>query len=190
MLRFLLKLLACLIVGTALGLAATWLAVTWLNLGTVSNGPWRMSLLTGSAQSGPYLRANIARHGLLALNRSETIYYTADHDSAGGWLDGNCVYKIEGREPSARWWSITAYGADDYLMANKNGKWSVSGDTVQLKSDSSFIITASPRWAPNNWIPVTQRRFSLTLRLYNPGVGVVNDPANAMVPTITRSVCL
>jgi hypothetical protein len=149
-----------------------------------------MSLLTGSAQSGPYLRANIARHGLLALNRSETIYYTADHDSNGEWLDGNCFYKIEGREPRARWWSITAYGDDDYLMKNKYDLWSISGETVQLRSDSTFIITASKHRAPTNWIPVTQRRFSLTLRLYNPAPGVVDDPANALVPVIKRSVCL
>lgn len=189
-LRFLLKLLAVLIIGTALGLAATWLSVSRLSIGTVSDGPWRTSLLIGSEQSGPYLRANVALHGLFALNRGETMYYTADHDSAGGWLDGNCVYKIEGREPSARWWSITAYGADDYLMANKYGKWSISGETVQLKSDSTFVITASPRKAFSNWLPLTQRRFSLTIRLYNPGAGVVNDPANAMLPTIKRSVCL
>ena len=190
MMRFLLKLLAVLVIGIALGLAATWLAVSKLNIGMVSDGPWRTSLLIGSAQSGPYLRANVALHGLLALSRDETIYYTADHDSAGGWLDGNCVYKIEGREPKARWWSLTAYGADDYLMANKDDKWSISGETVQLKPDSTFVITVSPKKAFVNWIPVTQRRFNLTLRLYNPGAGVVADPTNAMVPTIKRSVCL
>ena len=42
----------------------------------------------------------------------------------------------------------------------------------------------------SNWLPLSQRRFSLTIRLYNPGAGVVNDPANAMLPTIKRSVCL
>ncbi len=188
--RLVLKILACLIIGVALGAAATWLTVSRMNFGGVSDGPWKTSLLTGSNQSGPYLRANIALHGLLALNRSETIYYTADHDSGGEWLDGNCYYKIEGREPSARWWSITAYGADDYLMANKYKLWSISGETVQLRSDSTFIITASPHRAPTNWIPVTQHRFSLTLRLYNPSAGVVDDPANAMVPTITRTVCV
>lgn len=188
--RLIFKILGCLVIGAALGLGATWLAVSRMNLGAVSDGPWTMNLLTGSSQSGPYLRANIALHGLLALNRSETVYYTADHDSAGEWLDGNCIYRLEGREPSARWWSITAYGPDDYLMANKYNLWSISGETVQLKSDSTFAITVSKHRAPTNWIPVTRGRFSLTLRLYNPGAGVVDDPANAMVPTIKRVVCV
>jgi len=188
--RLVLNILAVLILGTALGLAATWLVVSRLGFGSVSDGPWRTSLLVGSAQSGPYLRANVARHGLLALARGETMYYTADHDSGGEWLDGNCIYRIEGREPSARWWSITAYGPDDYLMKNKYNMWSISGETVQLRSDSTFAITASKHRAPTNWIPVTQGRFSLTLRLYNPGAGVVDDPANAMVPKIRRVVCV
>ena len=188
--RQILKILAVLVIGIALGAAATWFTVVRRTFGTVSDGPWKTSLLTGSNQSGPYLRASIAVHGLLALNRSETIYYTADHDSDGEWLDGNCIYRIAGREPSARWWSITAYGPDDYLMANKNNLWSVSGETVQLRPDSSFVITAAKHRAPGNWIPVTRGRFSLTLRLYNPGAGVVGDPAHAMVPTITRVVCV
>jgi hypothetical protein len=188
--RFLLKLLVCLVIGVALGLGATWFAMTQMNPGMAADGPWRISLLTGSSQSGPYLRANIALHGLLALNRSETVYYTADHDSNGERLDGNCIYRIVGREPDARWWSITAYGPDDYLMANKHDLWSISGQTVQLKSDSTFAITASRHRAPSNWIPVTKGRFSLTLRLYNPGAGVIDDPANAMVPSIKRVVCV
>jgi len=188
--RLVLKIFVVLVVGVALGLAATWGSVSRLNLGMVSNGPWKMSLYTGSSQSGPYLRANIALHGLFALNRSETIYYTADHDSAGEWLDGNCTYRIEGREPNARWWSITAYGPDSYLMENAAKRWSVSGQTVQLKYDSTFAITAARKKAPYNWIPVTRGRFSLTLRLYNPAPGVVADPANAMVPTIKRVYCV
>ncbi|HTO39505.1 MAG TPA: DUF1214 domain-containing protein [Rhizomicrobium sp.] len=185
-----LKIFAVLVIGVALGLGATWFAVTRMSLGMVSNGPWKMSLYTGSSQSGPYLRANVALHGLFALNRSETIYYTADHDSAGERLDGNCTYRIEGREPSARWWSITAYGPDNYLMETKTKRWSISGETVQLKYDSTFAITAARKKAPSNWIPIKRGRFSLTLRLYNPGPGVVNDPANAMVPTIRRVYCV
>jgi hypothetical protein len=188
--RLLLKLLACLIIGIALGIGATWFAVRGMTFGAVSDGPWQMSLLTGSNHSGPYLRANVAMHGLFALNRSEAIYYTADHDSGDQRLDGNCIYRIEGTEPDARWWSITAYGPDDYLMKNKYKLWSVSGATVQLKSDSTFAITASKHRAPSNWIPVTKGRFSLTLRLYNPGARVVADPAHAKVPTITRVVCV
>ncbi len=72
-----LKTLAAVIGGSAAGLALTWASVFLTHFGTVRNGPWETSLAVGSAQSGPYLRAYVAVHGLLALNRSETIYYNA-----------------------------------------------------------------------------------------------------------------
>jgi hypothetical protein len=118
--RVILKLLMTVVAGVALGLLATWLAVgrgTPMG-GDVRDGPWRTSLEAGSAQSGAVLRASVALHGLLALNRSETVYYSATTDGAGGALDARCAYRVTGRDPPARWWSITAYGADDYLIPN------------------------------------------------------------------------
>src|SRR5678815_316989 len=107
-------------IGTLLGLGATWLTVIRgvAMGGAVSNGPWRTSLEAGSREGGMYLRAGIAVHGLLALNRSETVYYTATTDSSGIALDGRCTYRVRGRDPKSRWWSITAYGPDDYLIPN------------------------------------------------------------------------
>ena len=98
-----------LIVGVALGLAATWAAAILGSMGAgVADGPWGTSLYTGSSEGGPYLRARIAVHGLLALNREETMCYTALTDSDGAVLDGNCTYRLQGRDPPSRWWSITA----------------------------------------------------------------------------------
>ena len=77
-----LKILAVLVLGTALGLFATWATVIRGAMsGNVSSGPWHTSLYIGSSEGGPYLRANIAVHGLLALGREETMYYTAVNDS-------------------------------------------------------------------------------------------------------------
>jgi hypothetical protein len=104
-----LKISSALAVGIVLGLFATWATVIRGTMGGgVSDGPWRTSLYTGSSEGGPYLRAHIAVHGLLALSREETIYYTAADDGEGNVLDGNCAYRIEGRDPPTRWWSITA----------------------------------------------------------------------------------
>src|SRR5260370_11972615 len=116
--RFALKLLAVLVVGTALSVAATWLSVYQFPPSRISDGPWKTNLLAGSAQSGPYRRAAVAIHGLFAFSRSESAYYTASTDSDGGQLDGRCRYDVTGPEPEARWWSITAYGPDDYLIPN------------------------------------------------------------------------
>jgi hypothetical protein len=185
-----LKILAVLVIGTALGLLATWATVVRGTMsGGVSDGPWRTSLYAGSSEGGPYLRASIALHGLLALNRHETIYYTATTDSDGNALAGNCVYLIEGRDPPARWWSITAYGADDYLIPNPAGRYSVSMNSVARRADGSFTATLSKGQGGANWIPVADGPFNVSMRLYNPDASVAADPAHVALPTIRRGTC-
>src|SRR5882724_5765490 len=141
-----LKILSVLCVGTGLGLLATWVTVIRGTMGgNVSDGPWRTSLYTGSSEGGPYLRAHIAVHGLLALSREETMYYTAASDSEGQALDGRCTYQIEGRDPPTRWWSITAYGADGFLIPNAADRSSVSMNSVARRGDGTFAITLSEK---------------------------------------------
>ncbi len=188
--RTALKIVAVLVIGTALGLFATWATVVRGTMaGGVSDGPWRTSLYAGSSEGGPYLRASIALHGLLALNRNETIYYTAATDSNGDTLRGNCIYLLEGRDPPTRWWSLTAYGADDFLIPNPAERYSVSMNSVARRADGSFTVTLSKGAGGANWIPVGDGHFSVSLRLYNPGGAVAADPAHVALPTISRGSC-
>jgi hypothetical protein len=103
-------------------------------------------------------------------------------------LVGNCSYRIEGRDPPARWWSITAY-ADDFLIPNSADRYSVSMNSVARGPDGSFAVTLSKTQAEGNWIPVTDGPFDLTIRLYNPQTSVVADPANVPLPIIKRANC-
>ena len=189
--RFFLKSLVALVAGTALGLFVTWLTVVrGVGMGgNVADGPWRTSLLTGSTQSGAWLRAGVALHGLFALNRGETIYYTATTDSAGDALDGRCTYRITGRDPPARWWSITAYGADDYLIETPSELYSVSQNSIVRRDDGSFIVTVLKDANAVDEIATGDGRFSLTLRLYNPVAAVAADPAHVPLPVIDKAGC-
>ena len=185
-----LKLAAALVAGIALGLFATWATVIrGAGPNALSDGPWRTSLTTGSAKSGPYTRASVAMHGLLALNRDETIYYTATTDSSGAALDGTCAYDIVGHDPDARWWSITAYGSDDYLIPNPVDRYSISKNSVIRAADGSFSASVGSAAHVQNWIPTSRAPFSLTLRLYNPGTSVQSEPAQASLPVIVKDSC-
>jgi len=188
--RIALKVVGVLIVGALLGLAATWLTVFKGTLGGgIEDGPWHTSLDVGSAQGSLYLRARVAVHGLLALGRSETMYYTAATDDDGAPLSGQCVYRVEGRDPPARWWSITAYGADDYLIPNPAGIYSASLHSVTRDASGKFAVTISKARAPGNWIPLGDGRFNLSIRLYNPSPAVAADPAHVALPTIVKERC-
>ncbi|HEY1630651.1 MAG TPA: DUF1214 domain-containing protein [Rhizomicrobium sp.] len=179
-------------IGILLGLGLTWLAVVKGAMpGGVQDGPWRSSLAIGSANGNALTRARVALHGLLALNRTETLYYTASEDSAGAPLDGACAYALGGRDPDARWWSITAYGPDDYLIPNVAHAYSVSRNSIQRAADGSFRATVSmrppERGNERNWIALAPGRFTLTLRLYNPGAKI--DPVHTPLPSIAKESC-
>ncbi len=188
--RVALKIVAVLAVGIVLGLAATWATVVRGTLaGGIDDGPWRTSLEAGSSQGDIYLRARVAVHGLLALNRHETIYYTAATDTDGAPLTGACTYRIQGRDPPARWWSITAYGADDYLIPNPAGIYSASLHSVTRDPSGAFAVTVSKARPPGDWIPAGDGRFNLSLRLYNPDPSVAADPAHVALPAIVKERC-
>ncbi|HTQ15405.1 MAG TPA: DUF1214 domain-containing protein [Rhizomicrobium sp.] len=176
--------------GALLGLGATWLAVFHATMpGGIADGPWRSNLDIGSTGGDALTRARVALHGLLALNRGETVYYTAASDDAGARLDGACTYRISGRDPAARWWSITAYGADDYLIPNPAHRYSVSKNSVTRDAGGTFAATVSPRAAPGDWIATVRGRYTLTLRLYNPAPSVAADPSHAALPRIEKVGC-
>ncbi|HTT98943.1 MAG TPA: DUF1214 domain-containing protein [Rhizomicrobium sp.] len=183
------KVLLAIAAGIVLGLAVTWLTIVrGAGMGgDVTDGPWRTSLLTGSTESGMAHRATIALHGLFALNRHETIYYTAITDSDGNRLDGADCYTIAGRDPPTRWWSITAYGSDDFLIPNANGHYSVSKNSIRRDGNGAFRASVSTR--PADDITVAPGAFSLTLRLYNPDPAVAADPAHVALPAIHREAC-
>ena len=185
-----LKIAAALVIGTFLGLLLTFVTVVRpLITGGIADGPWRTSLSNGAAAGDPYTRARVALHGPLALNRSETIYYTAVRDRDGNRLDGRCVYEVSGHDPDARWWSITAYGPNERLIPNPANRYSVSKTSIARDANGDFTVRVGGAEAGANWIPLSPGRVSLNLRLYNPGPLVSLDPAHAALPAVTKVTC-
>lgn len=173
------------------GGSALWLAQSGFRLGGVSSGPWTTSENVGSVDAGLYLRAGIAVAGLLALNKSETVYYTAYDDSDGSPLRSDCTYLIEGTDPPARWWSITAYGADHFLIPNERGRYAVGKTNVVRDPEGRFRIGVGGPPQDGNWLATgdAPAPFSLTLRLYNPEPAITDDLGAARLPAIRRVSC-
>ncbi len=118
MLKFMIKLAAAAVATVLLSAALLAINITG-GLGTLSvqNGNWATSVATGSQDAGIILKATVALGGLLASTRENSMYYrlsTVD----GEPLRLNCRYRIEGDDYDANWWSITAYGWDNYLIPN------------------------------------------------------------------------
>ena len=157
----------------------------------ILNGPWATNPTTGSKEADSVTRAAVAIGGLFALSREETIYYNTFRDSDGDRLTEDCNYQVIGRDPATRWWSITAYAADNYLIRNDSDNHSVAMTTVQRQRDGSYVINVGPDRKAVNWIDTTNGgRFALTLRLYNPEPDVYENPKTTPLPKIVKEGCL
>ncbi len=177
--------------GVVLGAAgAVFLVFGPADFGGVSVGPWRTNIHVGSPDAPDMVRAVVARRGLLALNRSETIYFSADADSEGRPLEAGCDYRVLFTDrPDARWWSLTLYAEDDFLPVGGPGAYSISADDIGPE-ETGFVVSVSQRPAIGHWLsPENAGDFNLTLRLYNPADAIVDDPSRAVMPVVERLAC-
>ncbi|MGB3808945.1 MAG: DUF1214 domain-containing protein [Parvibaculum sp.] len=179
------------VLAVVLGLGSAMLVMRTGGMGDdVTIGPWHASLAAGSASADMYTRARVARFGLLALDKKETLYYTASTDSAGETLSGSCTYVVTGNDLATRWWSVTAYGPDSFLIPNEAGIYSFSKTTVKREADGHYIVRVSANHQEGNWLPVKLgERFDMTARFYNPDASVYADPGAAKLPTIVKESC-
>lgn len=186
---FLFRIFCSLVLALGVGYySARWAINEMLDSQAISNGTWSVNPEVGSAQSDPYTRAGIAIRALLALNQSEAIYFFAEHDSDGEPLDSNCQYSVTVQKLAARWWTITAYGPDHYLMENAANKYAVSPKNSDDPTFSFLIGRDAP--AQGVWLPIGDAdHFSLTLRTYNPEPALLENLATATLPTIKRGDC-
>ncbi len=151
----------------------------------IEAGVWTTFPRTGSTDADLYTRAHIAIWLLLGLNRSETLYFFASADDSGRPLTSACNYRISGHPPASRWWSITAYGADFFLIPNAAQRYSVGNTAVLLDASGAFSIAVSPEPQPGPWISSgTAKQLHLTLRLYNPAPELAAHPESLAAPRI------
>jgi hypothetical protein len=182
---------AAIIAGIVLGAASAWAT---LELGGQSFGEhygvWTHNRATGSTAAGPYTRAIIAREGLLALSAREALYFNLAEDQDGRPLSESCVYELSGRELPARWWSVTLYADDDFLVQNGDHAHSIDASRVRPGPGRVWRARVAPvRGDAAYWLSsrAARRDFSLTLRLYNPQRDF--RASAEMLPVLTRLSC-
>lgn len=166
---------------------------------SIQNGDWMTSVSTGSSDAGVMPKAAVALGGLLASTSEDAMYYRLS-EIAGEPLSLNCRYRIEGKDYESDWWSITAYGWDNYLIPNPQKRYSFNNENLVRNADGSWVITVAATEQTGNWLPVGPSGaphwrklgdydFDLLLRLYTPGAAYLDTPQSAQLPTVTREAC-
>jgi hypothetical protein len=170
--------LVCALFGFAIGTSSA-LALSGgaLSAGDIMVGRWSSDPNVGARAAGPWLRARIARVGLLGLTKSETMYFDRTTDEAGNPLREACTYRLSGTAIPARWWSMTIYGADQFLPRNTDAAGSVDATRALPDGQTSWngLLSAVRPNGTSSWLSSKGAgTFSITLRLYNPST---TDPA-------------
>lgn len=189
--RLLIGTLFAFVVAAAVGLGATYLALTrGAAFGALTIGSWTAWPKTGTADADPYARATIARSGQLPTVLGDGVSFTAHSDDNGKVLDGRCDVVLSGVTPAARFWTLTLYNTAGELASNSVKRYGFSSQEIVRHADGSFEIVVAPRANPGNWLPTGGiERYTLMLRLYDTAVGV-STKAGREIPmpeVMTRS---
>ncbi|MEQ5788472.1 DUF1214 domain-containing protein [Erythrobacter sp. NFXS35] len=178
-------------IGSALAMAGLLPGANPLAFGNVDVDGWRSDFAIGSEAADAYTRARVARHGLLALAKSEAVYFTRTTDDAGQPLREACTYRLTTGAMPAGWWSITLYNADSMLPDNDDAALSINaGQDMAARIGDEIVgqgvgATVAPRRPEGRGLWISSRnagRFDLTLRLYMPNDALLTDPADVLRP--------
>jgi hypothetical protein len=190
--RLLIGTLFALAVAAAVGLGATYLALTrGAAFGALTIGSWTAWPKTGTADADPYARATIARTGQLPVALGDGVSFTAQTDDSGKLLDGRCDIVLSGVTPAARFWTLTLYNSEGGLVTNSVERYGFSSQEIVRHADGSFEIVVAPRANPGNWLPTGgSERYALVLRFYDTAVGVSTKAGRELpMPSITNRSC-
>jgi hypothetical protein len=123
-------------------------------------------------------RAVVAMIGLGANLPADAMYPNARVDVNGQALDGGHRYRLHFKAgelpPVNAFWSVTAYGADDFFINNPLQRFALGDrDPLLLNADGSLdlLVQATPPEGDmkKNWLPVKPgQAFLLNARLYWP----------------------
>lgn len=180
-----------LLAGLIVGAASGWYTLQHGMVQGETYSGWRGSKVTGSVDADPWTRARVAVSGLLALNKSQAIYFSRNIDDSGARLREDCRYRVSGGALPARWWSITVYAADNYLPLNDDDALSFDQTEAQPAGKVEWTGILSPKrpegepWASTN----KAGNYDITLRLYQPTPQAQQDYGAIPMPKVTKLDC-
>jgi hypothetical protein len=155
---------------------------------TIVNGAWNANRHMEMGRDR-LLTARIATAATFALDPSEAVYMVAEGDSERRGFDAAYDYIIEGNAAwlDARYWSITMYAPDYFLVPNDADRFSFNMMNTAIAEDGSFRIVISPEEREGDWLPSVQEGgFYLLLRLYHPEPAFFQHLDSVPLPVITR----
>lgn len=125
-------------------------------------------------------RALVAIAGLGANPVEVALYPKLEVDADGNALTGEKTYALHfevcPQVLEGGFWSITAYGDDDFLIDNPINRYCVNDRSgLKTNEDGSIdvILSKDAPEDPTNWLPVGADGFHLYMRIYTPDMSAL-----------------
>ena len=162
----------------------------------VKNDIWRTLSSPGDKDRNMYTRLAVSQFGTFALAKPEAAYFHAFTDISDEELNSKCMYKVAGEDIDARWWALTVYDNDGFLIENTEKNYSFNSENVNFNLDGGFEIyltnnnQAVQEVASSNWLRSPQSgNFSVSLRIYLPGEEFFSNLRRVNLPIIEKIEC-
>jgi hypothetical protein len=191
-LTLVLKIIATCLLGCALGLGLTGMAVKRGPLfGAIHAGAWTSFPRAGDA-GDPYARATYARSAEIPLGSGEGLSFLARTDDDGAPLRAGCTYVLHGGTMPARAWTLTVLDLNGKVRADGSTRSGfTSGEVLRTAGGTRFDIALAPQAQPGNWLPTggDTGRLVLMLRLYDTVLSTGGSLDAGALPAIVRDEC-
>lgn len=135
-------------------------------------------------------RALVALAGLGANTVEVALYPKIEQDADGNTLTGEKSYILHFESYpqvlEGGFWSVTAYGDDDFLIDNPIDRYCINDRSGLLANDDGSVDVILSKDAPEdttNWLPVDNGGFHLYMRIYTPDMDALETWT---APTITE----
>lgn len=153
--RFAVNVVLFALVAVAVGWgSATYMVDNGSRLSVKWSGPWKLWTMLGRPDADPYAKAFMVRKGLLPIASTTELTYIADTDSAGGWLNSACEYRLVVDGFNGAWWSVAAYSNKGVLVPNAADRYAFNASTAMHETDGRSVITLARDARPGNWLPI------------------------------------
>lgn len=151
------------------------------------SGPWKQWTMLGRPDADPYARAHMARKGMMPVASTVEQAFFADSDSAGGWLNTACEYRVVVGNFKGAWWSIAAYTRKGLLVGNAADRYAFNTDTIMYEADGRAVVTLARDARSGNWLPIGGAGPVTVVLTVHPAGDA--EKANIALPEIERVGC-
>ncbi len=144
---------------------------------------WQEWQLDQKQAMSAYTIAHFLTDGQLPPPANKNKFLFRKRDDAGNLLNGDCVFRLKGIIPPARWWNISLDG--DQRDATTPAPQLTADDVVTFADGTAEIVISKYPQA-GNWLrPANDSNFTLNLMIAGSTEGDEPPP----LPALTRTGC-